>query len=101
MWLDQYKNEYYIASGLKNFTTSDVSEQKKWKEERGCHSFDWYIENLYPDIFERYPLNFTGYAHGVVRQLLNLDLFAFSDSSLYFIFFRFKVWPCPIFVSTR
>lgn len=83
-WFDQYKEQFYIASNLEDdFVRPNVSKQLEWKKNRGCHSFDWYINKLFPEIFERYPINFTGYASGAVSIIIIIIQCAADVPAMY------------------
>uniref|UniRef100_A0A8R1Y8Y0 Polypeptide N-acetylgalactosaminyltransferase n=1 Tax=Onchocerca volvulus TaxID=6282 RepID=A0A8R1Y8Y0_ONCVO len=67
VWLDDYKEIYYkrINHRLGNF--GDVSERKKLRERLKCHSFKWYLNNIFPDLF----LPSEAIASGEIRNLGN------------------------------
>ncbi|KAM3724329.1 Polypeptide N-acetylgalactosaminyltransferase [Dirofilaria immitis] len=67
VWLDDYKEIYYSRINHKLGNFGDVSERKKLRERLKCHSFKWYLDNIFPDLF----LPSEAIASGEIRNLGN------------------------------
>lgn len=62
VWLDDYAQYFYDRAGSNKGNFGNISERVKLREDLGCRSFQWYVENVYPDL----KLPGDSIAHGEV-----------------------------------
>ena len=50
VWLDEYKEIFYnLHPHLRLNSVGDISERLQMRQNLGCKSFKWYLENVYPE----------------------------------------------------
>ncbi|ESO90718.1 hypothetical protein LOTGIDRAFT_123129, partial [Lottia gigantea] len=51
VWMDEYKDYYYERFNHDLGEFGDVSARKELRKNLKCKSFDWFVKNVYPDLF--------------------------------------------------
>ncbi|XP_016096069.1 polypeptide N-acetylgalactosaminyltransferase 11-like [Sinocyclocheilus grahami] len=51
VWMDDYKEQYFVLRPeLRNRDYGDISERVAIRKRLQCHSFKWYLDNIYPEM---------------------------------------------------
>ncbi|XP_063536116.1 putative polypeptide N-acetylgalactosaminyltransferase 9 isoform X3 [Cydia strobilella] len=65
VWLDDYAKYYYQRVGNDKGDFGDVSGRKELRKNLQCKSFEWYLKNIYPELF----IPGESVAHGEIRNV--------------------------------
>ncbi|XP_063364055.1 putative polypeptide N-acetylgalactosaminyltransferase 9 isoform X3 [Cydia amplana] len=65
VWLDDYAKYYYQRVGNDKGDFGDVSGRKELRNKLQCKSFEWYLKNIYPELF----IPGESVAHGEIRNV--------------------------------
>lgn len=66
VWMDDYKKYYYSAVPLaKNVPFGNIESRMSMRKELQCQSFQWYLDNVYPDL--KVP-DSQDISYGAIRQ---------------------------------
>lgn len=72
VWMGEYKNFLYARSPSRyeKVDPGDLIEQFAIKEKLKCKSFKWFIEEIAPDLVEKYPpVDLPDFASGAIQSL--------------------------------
>lgn len=51
VWMDDYKKVFYsVLPNLRSVDPGDIADRKRLRESMHCNSFQWYLDNVYPEI---------------------------------------------------
>ncbi|XP_053659473.1 putative polypeptide N-acetylgalactosaminyltransferase 9 [Anopheles marshallii] len=89
VWMDEYAQYYYQRIGNDKGDYGDVSTRKKLREELGCKSFRWYLDNIYPELF----VPGDAVASGEIRNLWS-NLCIDSAAKPEDMHSPLGIWPC-------
>ncbi|KAI5635029.1 glycosyl transferase family 2 domain-containing protein [Phthorimaea operculella] len=65
VWLDDYAKYYYQRVGNDKGDYGDISSRVALREKLGCKSFEWYLKNIYPELF----IPGESVAHGEIKNV--------------------------------
>ncbi|XP_022837756.1 putative polypeptide N-acetylgalactosaminyltransferase 9 isoform X3 [Spodoptera litura] len=65
VWLDDYAKYYYQRVGNDKGDYGDITGRRQLREKLGCKSFEWYLKNIYPELF----IPGESVAHGEIRNV--------------------------------
>ncbi|XP_013164340.1 PREDICTED: putative polypeptide N-acetylgalactosaminyltransferase 9 isoform X1 [Papilio xuthus] len=65
VWLDDYAKYYYQRVGNDKGDYGDITSRKQLRDNLGCKSFEWYLKNIYPELF----IPGESVAHGEIRNV--------------------------------
>ncbi|XP_064072848.1 putative polypeptide N-acetylgalactosaminyltransferase 9 isoform X3 [Vanessa tameamea] len=65
VWLDDYAKYYYQRVGNDKGDFGDITSRKSLRQKLGCKSFEWYLKNIYPELF----IPGESVAHGEIRNV--------------------------------
>jgi polypeptide N-acetylgalactosaminyltransferase len=70
--MDHFKEYVYLRhpERYENLQIGDISQQLSLKKDLKCQSFQYFIDNIAPDLLERFPvIENTDFAFGTVRNI--------------------------------
>ncbi|XP_063624582.1 putative polypeptide N-acetylgalactosaminyltransferase 9 isoform X2 [Cydia splendana] len=89
VWLDDYAKYYYQRVGNDKGDFGDVSGRKELRRKLECKSFEWYLKNIYPELF----IPGESVAHGEIANR-GLDTCLDSAASPEDMKKPVGAWPC-------
>lgn len=92
--MDDYAKYYYQRVGNDKGDYGDISGRKELRQKLGCKSFEWYLKNIYPELF----IPGESVAHGEVRSCY---LFKLKDLKITIhLYFEMQDFFSPLFCIT-
>lgn len=71
VWMDEYKSIFYSLSPHALAERTNVSDRKALRRNLKCKSFQWYLENIFPES----PYNMKNFTFGTVSVVNIIDKF--------------------------
>ena len=104
-WMDSYRKYYYASSRTYEFKRTELTEQElrslkqrtKLREKLGCHNFEWYMENIIPQL-EAPPLDAVYYGEiQCPRTLACWEVLEDYQIGMNYMCYEHKIMPQNFF----
>ncbi|XP_026492157.2 putative polypeptide N-acetylgalactosaminyltransferase 9 isoform X2 [Vanessa tameamea] len=89
VWLDDYAKYYYQRVGNDKGDFGDITSRKSLRQKLGCKSFEWYLKNIYPELF----IPGESVAHGEIGNP-STDMCVDSAAGPEDMKKPVNLWPC-------
>ncbi|XP_026734978.1 putative polypeptide N-acetylgalactosaminyltransferase 9 isoform X3 [Trichoplusia ni] len=89
VWLDDYAKYYYQRVGNDKGDYGDITSRRELRENLGCKSFEWYLKNIYPELF----IPGESVAHGEIANA-GSEMCIDSAASPEDLKKPVNLWPC-------
>ncbi|XP_047533036.1 putative polypeptide N-acetylgalactosaminyltransferase 9 isoform X2 [Vanessa atalanta] len=89
VWLDDYAKYYYQRVGNDKGDFGDITSRKTLRQKLGCKSFEWYLKNIYPELF----IPGESVAHGEIANP-STDMCVDSAAGPEDMKKPVNLWPC-------
>ena len=62
VWMDDYRHIYYGRKGIaaRQVAAEDLAARKRLRRDLKCHSFQWYLDNVYPTLWNPFKALYKG-----------------------------------------
>ncbi|XP_013143955.1 PREDICTED: putative polypeptide N-acetylgalactosaminyltransferase 9 isoform X2 [Papilio polytes] len=89
VWLDDYAKYYYQRVGNDKGDYGDITSRKQLRDNLGCKSFEWYLKNIYPELF----IPGESVAHGEIANP-STEMCIDSGAGPEEMKKAVNIWPC-------
>jgi len=89
VWMDEYKKYYYERFNFDLGEYGDITSRKDLRNRLQCKSFDWFVKNIYPELFIPGDAVASGEIRNKVKPMCldsSVDHHAMNKA--------IKMWPC-------
>ncbi|CAH2048496.1 unnamed protein product, partial [Iphiclides podalirius] len=90
VWLDDYAKYYYQRVGDDKGDYGDITSRKQLRKSLECKSFEWYLKNIYPELF----IPGESVAHGEIRNFCFQETCLDSPTSKFDHHKPVGLYPC-------
>uniref|UniRef100_A0A182QDG7 Ricin B lectin domain-containing protein n=1 Tax=Anopheles farauti TaxID=69004 RepID=A0A182QDG7_9DIPT len=76
VWMDEYKQYVYARDPIRYaIDAGDLSKMKQLRRKLNCKSFRWYMQEIAPDLVDKYPpVEPEDFASGAIQNMANMNL---------------------------
>lgn len=94
VWMDEFKTLYYQRTKTSQHAIGDIKPRKELRKRLECHSFQWYIDNVYPEMFISSKAVLSGEIRNYVKAYGDGTHFTGCIDGVLNREKSLSIWPC-------